>query len=255
MQKKLAEEEANTELRMKEKFESTLREVEEHKEMLRKKVAEMEERKEEFKDYLKIKDAQEHRVVKKARHDRQLTNQKQEHLCDLREEIKDLIKERDRLAKRVQNYTAYHLCMEKVVHATKMEARQLMSRFDTLIVARDNLRVTTQQNQDRIRTARAHLTRFTEESSDALMKLNSTAAQLQRQLDEANQNRVHWENTWARIQKTAAEKTMLFGQIRMATLNLYRNVTKNSKFSKESPVHLEDTIGQLERVLLQEDSN
>ncbi|KAJ8390158.1 hypothetical protein AAFF_G00110320 [Aldrovandia affinis] len=248
MQRKQDEEAANTELRMQTQFESALQSVEEHKEHLRQTVERMEKCKEDFNEYLKIKDVNRQLAVKKAKHDRQLHHQKQEHLYDLREEIEDLIKVKDRLEKRSLKYETYHHCMDKVVLANKRDALQMMSRYDTLMVARDNLRITTQQNQERIQEARGNLSRLTGESSDAIMQLNSRMAQLQRKLDEAQQNRVHWENTWARIQKTAAEKTMLFGQIRMATLNLYRNVCKKSRFCQESPVDPEDSHGQLEKI-------
>ncbi|KAG9339257.1 hypothetical protein JZ751_023954, partial [Albula glossodonta] len=210
-------------------FESALRSVEEHKEHLRETLA-----------------------VKKAKHDRQLAHQKQEHLQDLREEIKELITLKERLEKRSKQYETYHRCMERLVQATKQAALQVMSRYDTLVTARDTLQVTTQQNQERIQKARVNLAQLTAESSDAIMHLNSRVAQLQRQLDEAQQNRVHWENTWVRIQKTAAEKTMLFGQIRIATLNLYRHVCKKSRFCQQFPVDPEDSQGQLDRVLMRE---
>ncbi|KAG5838100.1 coiled-coil domain-containing protein 42 like-2-like [Anguilla anguilla] len=248
MQRKQDEEAANTELRMQAQFESALRSVEEHKEHLRETVERMEKCKEDFKEYLKIKDVNRQLAVKKAKHDKHLAHQKQEHLYDLREETNDLVKLKERLEKRVWKYELYHHCMDRVVLASKRNAVQMMSRYNTLMMARDNLQVTTQQNQERIQKARSNLSVLTEQSSDAIMQLNSRMAQLQRALDEAQQNRAHWENTWARIQKTAAEKTMLFGQIRMATLNLYRNVCRKSRFCQAFPVDPEDSPGQLEKI-------
>lgn len=60
------------------------------------------------------------------------------------------------------------------------------------MMARDNLQLTTLQNQETVQKARSILAVLAEESSDALMHLNSRLAQLQRALDEAQQNRVHW---------------------------------------------------------------
>ncbi|XP_061113300.1 coiled-coil domain-containing protein 42-like [Conger conger] len=248
MQRKQDADAANTELRMQAQFESALRSVEEHKGHLRQTVERMEKCKEDFKEYLKIKDLNRQLAVKKAKHDKLLTHQKQEHLHDLREETKELVQLKERLEKRVQNYEQYHHCMDRVVLASKRDAAQMISRYNSLMMARDNMQLTTQQNQEAAQKARSNLAILSKESSDAIMQLNCRLAQLQRALDEAQQNRVHWENTWACIQKTAAKKTMLFGQIRMGTLNLYRHVCKNSRFCQAFPVDPEDSSGQLEMI-------
>lgn len=57
----------------------------------------------------------------------------------------------------------------------------------------------------------------------------------------------HRDSEWTRIQTTAARKTLLLGQIKMATHNLYTLMSKHLQRrvpSKES----EDTMMQLGRV-------
>uniref|UniRef100_A0A8B9QDP5 Coiled-coil domain containing 42 n=1 Tax=Apteryx owenii TaxID=8824 RepID=A0A8B9QDP5_APTOW len=58
--------------------------------------------------------------------------------------------------------------------------------------------------------------------------------------------KVSEESHWAHIQNTAAEKTLLLGTIKMATLNLFQCVSKQLKKSLNVPV--EDTHRQLDMV-------
>ncbi|KAJ8360747.1 hypothetical protein SKAU_G00172720 [Synaphobranchus kaupii] len=258
MQRKKDEEETDKELRMQEKSESTLLSVEEHKENLQKTVHRMEECKEDFQEYLKarflhaiqfrIKAADQQVAMRKVKQDKQLITQRQENLRDLDEEISELTEERDHLEKCAQKYVVYSHYMDTFVQATKMEAQRVMSRFRTLVVAREHLRKTSHQGQERIQDARVNLDSVTKERGDAEMQLNSAIAQYQRQLDEAQQNLMHWDSTWIRIQKTAAEQTIFFGKIRMACFNLYRNVCERSRYCRECPVHSEDTAGQLKMI-------
>ncbi|XP_035242691.1 coiled-coil domain-containing protein 42 like-2-like [Anguilla anguilla] len=245
MQRKKDEEEADIELRMQEQSELTLLSVEEHKENLQKTMQRMKDCKEDFTEFLKIKDADQQAAKRKAKHDKQLIAVREVDVRDLEEEIGELTEERDQLEKRMQRYAVYSQYMDTFVQATNVEARRVMSRFKTLVLAREHLRKLTHQGQEKIREARAHLDSLTKESSDVKMHLTSTTAQYQRQLDEAQQNLMHWERTWSSIQKTAAEQTIFFGKTRMACLNLYRNVCERSQIGRQNPVHPEDTDGQL----------
>nr|XP_009669333.1 PREDICTED: coiled-coil domain-containing protein 42 like-2-like [Struthio camelus australis] len=56
------------------------------------------------------------------------------------------------------------------------------------------------------------------------------------------------ESRWTHIQTTAAQKTLLLAQIRMAVLNLFQLATKQLKVPAD--VALEDTEAQLDTVLL-----
>uniref|UniRef100_A0A8C6Z6Z2 Uncharacterized protein n=1 Tax=Nothoprocta perdicaria TaxID=30464 RepID=A0A8C6Z6Z2_NOTPE len=57
-----------------------------------------------------------------------------------------------------------------------------------------------------------------------------------------------WESHWTHVQTTAAQKTLLLGQIRMAVLNLFQLATKQLKVPADAA--LEDTEAQLDTVLL-----
>ncbi|XP_010873655.1 coiled-coil domain-containing protein 42 [Esox lucius] len=231
-------------------FESTLKALRVRKKELREKEEQRKEYLKKFDNFLNDNEVKRYRAVRKAGRERELTNQKQAELATLQEEMEALIKERDRLEKRVQKNAIYPRYLDKVVQASEQfqEARQVMSRYDTLMLNREDLVRTTQQNQESTEKARAQLARFTEQSNDTLLHYNNTLAQLQSQLDQARAEGLIWESRWAHIQNTAAKKTLLLGTIKMATLNLYQSVWKRGKDNGESPVLPEDTLKQLEKI-------
>uniref|UniRef100_A0A674BQV0 Uncharacterized protein n=1 Tax=Salmo trutta TaxID=8032 RepID=A0A674BQV0_SALTR len=145
------------------------------------------------------------------------------------EDTKALIKERDCLGKRVQKNAIYPHYLDKVVQDLRsiqfQEARQVMSRYGTLMLTQEDLVPTTQQNQD-----------------------STEKARLQSQLDKAHAEGIIWESRWAHIQNTAAKKTLLLCTIKMATINLYQSVCKRAKDTGDLPVAPEDPPKQLEKV-------
>ncbi|KAJ8401276.1 hypothetical protein AAFF_G00385070 [Aldrovandia affinis] len=169
-------EDADNELRMQEKSKAALQSFEERRAHLQRTVYRMEQCKEDFQDYLKIKDTHQETAVRKAKHDRQLTDLRKEHLHALQEEIIALTQERKEVEMAVQNNSVYGHYMDKVAQASKTET------------------------------------------------------------------------TWTRIQKTAEDKVILSGQIRMACLNLYRTVCGKSLHCQQCPVDPEDTDGQLKMI-------
>lgn len=67
----------------------------------------------------------------------------------------------------------------------------MTSRYDTLMLTREDLVPTTQQNQDSTEKARAQLTPFTEQSNNTLLHYN-TLAQLRSQLDKSHTEGIIW---------------------------------------------------------------
>ncbi|KAJ8016929.1 hypothetical protein DPEC_G00012460 [Dallia pectoralis] len=224
------------------------------KKELKEKEEQGKEYRKRFDNFLNDNDTNRCRALMKADQEMKLTNQKQVELLGLQAEMKALIKERNRLAKRVLKNAIYPDYLERVVQASEQfhEARQVMSRYDTLMLNREDLIRTSRQNQKSTAKARAHLVRFTEQNNDTLLHYNNTLARLQSKLDQARAESLIWESRWAHIQNTAAKKTLLLGTIKMASLNLYQCVWKRNKGNEDSPVLPEDTVKQLEKPILGE---
>lgn len=60
------------------------------------------------------------------------------------------------------------------------------------MAARESMRLTTQEGQKSIQITRHNLASLNTDNSNAVMQLNSTITQRQRQLDEAQQIRTQW---------------------------------------------------------------
>ncbi|XP_041094672.1 coiled-coil domain-containing protein 42-like [Polyodon spathula] len=190
------------------------------------------------------------RAMKKAAQERELTNQKESDLAALQQEMTSLNHEREVLEKRVLRHAVFLRYLERVVQASEQfqEVRQVMSRYDTLVLTREDLLRTAQENQENMDRARAQLGRFLEEKNNVVLQYNNQLAQLQSRLDQARSDALLWESRWTHIQNTAAKKTLLLGTIKMATLNLYQTVCKRQRDGGGDPVPLEDTPKQLEKI-------
>uniref|UniRef100_A0A4W4GYC1 DUF4200 domain-containing protein n=1 Tax=Electrophorus electricus TaxID=8005 RepID=A0A4W4GYC1_ELEEL len=189
-------------------------------------------------------------AVRKARREREMTNQKQPELHTLQEEMKSLVKVRDELARRVKRNDVYHNYLDKVVQASRQfqKASEVMFCFETLWNMRADLLRSTQQKQDSVEQHRARLAGFARQRSDKLLRYNNALAQLHSQLDEARTHCKIWESRWAHIQNTAATKTLLLGTVKIAIFYLYQIVRKRAKDAEETPLAPEDTFKQLDKI-------
>ncbi|XP_058889358.1 coiled-coil domain-containing protein 42 homolog isoform X1 [Acipenser ruthenus] len=127
------------------------------------------------------------------------------------------------------------------------EIREMIGRFDTLISTREQLLRKASDNQEKLESQRLELHHFTEDKSTQVLYYNNELATLQGCLDQACSNTVKWESTWNHIQNTAAKKTLLLGQIKMASVNLLQLVNKQAGV-QEADIPIEDTDGQLKRI-------
>ncbi|XP_072456488.1 cilia- and flagella-associated protein 73 isoform X4 [Notamacropus eugenii] len=126
------------------------------------------------------------------------------------------------------------------------EIPELMTRFNGLSETQVILSEREQTLHKAVEDARAELFKLVEEKNDEILKQNNRLADLQLRLEEVRTQALQWESRWVHIQNTAAQKTLLLGQIKMVALNLFQMVCKQKK---EVPaLAVEDTEGQLEQV-------
>ncbi|XP_034072257.1 coiled-coil domain-containing protein 42-like [Gymnodraco acuticeps] len=96
----------------------------------------------------------------------------------------------------------------------------------------DELRRTLQSNQEQHRLMR--------------LQKNYELSQMEVEHEKARSEVLEWERKWNQIQETASKKTLLLGQIKMATLNLYEMTCQDEKADEAADIN--DTEKQLDQV-------
>ncbi|XP_051851677.1 coiled-coil domain-containing protein 42 isoform X2 [Antechinus flavipes] len=127
------------------------------------------------------------------------------------------------------------------------EIHEVIGRYKTLVSMHHDLMQSAQEGQEKIDKAKARLTRYVEEKDDEVLQHNNELARLQMRYDRARSDVIIWESRWAHIQNTAAQKTLLLGTIKMATLNLFQIVSKQLK-ETTTEVPVDDTHKQLDMI-------
>ncbi|XP_056154982.1 coiled-coil domain-containing protein 42-like [Lampris incognitus] len=236
--------------KQREEFHSAFENLQVKKRALGEKEAKLRHYMQKFDNVLKEHNTRRCRAVRKAKDERQLTEQKQTQLCALRNKTKELIQERQCLKRQLHKDTLNLTYLENVVQASEQfhEPQQLIHSFRTLMLDQENLLCIIQEKQDCSENARAELARQTEQHVDILLRYNNKLSQLQSKLEEILAERMIWESKWNHIQDTAAKKVMLIGTIKMAVFNVYQGLCKTSGHVEDSPTAPEDTIKLLEKI-------
>ncbi|MGH0142342.1 UNVERIFIED_CONTAM: hypothetical protein FKN15_039237 [Acipenser sinensis] len=289
----------------KEEFQMKMESLQQRREELERKEEQLKESLLKFNKFLKENDSKRSRAVKKACDAREMARQKDRDMERLGEEIAVLEAKKERLQRKVEKNAIFWKYLEKVSKKSEKEKathldpflhlavdismlsyllkgpildeiREMIGRFDTLISTREQLLRKASDNQEKLESQRLELHHFTEDKSTQESKWNhiqNTAAKktlLLGQIKMASLNllqlvnkqageqeaeipiedtdgQLNRESKWNHIQNTAAKKTLLLGQIKMASLNLLQLVNKQAG-EQEAEIPIEDTDGQLNRV-------
>ncbi|XP_020833753.1 cilia- and flagella-associated protein 73 [Phascolarctos cinereus] len=201
-----------------------------------------------FDKFLKDTEAKQSRSLRRAEEGRQTAAQKEAEAMALKKELEGLIKKKEQLERRLHKYRPFARYLEQVVAQSEefQEIPELMARFSGLSETHAILAEREQALHKAVEDARAELLKLVEEKNDEILHQNNKLADLQLQLEDVRTQALQWESRWVHIQNTAAQKTLLLGQIKMAALNLFQMVCKQKE---EVPaLAVEDTEGQLEQV-------
>lgn len=221
--------------------------IRERREDLRRKEEKMKEGLLKFDRFIKENDAKRSRGIRKAELQRVAVSQKEKELNDLKKEYNVLLSRREKLHERAIRATAYHLFLTTVIKKSKKfeDISHLISRFDTLLVNRDQLLEQERGTDTKSERERTDLRRYVNEQSSVLLQLNNNLSELQTELDSVLSQACWWEYAWNHIQSTAAKETLMLGQVKYATLNLYHII---SAVTGEEEMQIEDSVSQLERI-------
>ncbi|XP_064152383.1 coiled-coil domain-containing protein 42 homolog isoform X2 [Anguilla rostrata] len=235
---------------MKEEFQIRMEGARQREDSLTGKKEQMKEQLIKFDTILKENDSKCSRAKKKASTDKELVRQKGLEIERLEKEITTLQARKEVLEERVQRNAIYWNFLDKVIKRSKKfeEIRELLGRTDTLVLTRAQLLQKDSEGQERREALRLELRRFVEEQGNLVLHHNNQLSALQTQLDRTRMLAFKWESTWNHIQSTAAKETLLLGQIKVVTLNLFHMM--GGKTGQDKAVAIEDTVQQLEQIQL-----
>ncbi|XP_068574085.1 coiled-coil domain-containing protein 42 like-2-like isoform X2 [Cebidichthys violaceus] len=143
----------------------------------------------------------------------------------------------------------------KLVRAEFNNGQELADYIHNLLHIRDNCQKKEKMAYEQVDQLRESL--LTLEDNDRLQRLqkNLRLTRLQTELEETRAAANHWETKWNDIQETAAKKTILLGQIKMATLSLYEMRSggvegDEAEVEGDEAVDKNDTVKQLDKVMM-----
>ena len=188
-----------------------------------------------FDKFLKENDSKRARADKKASDERQYKESKIREIIKLKEELRDLKGSRQKQITVLQKHISYQQYLERVLEIAEefSEIRDAIARYDTLVATNEDLLETQRNNQDENERLRTHLLKYTEDKNNEVLNYNNQLATMQTQLEEAQSKAFKWETQWNHILNSAAKKTLLLGQVKMATRNLFSLVNKHLKMQMD----------------------
>ncbi|XP_043924372.1 cilia- and flagella-associated protein 73 [Protopterus annectens] len=234
----------------KEEFQMKMESLQQRKEELERKEEQLKMSIFKFDKFLKENDSKRTRAIGKAKTEQELTKQKERDLEKLNEQVADLMLQKERLKQRLIKNAVFWKYLEQVAQKSEEfhEIRDVIDRFDTLLATHEALVKKGTENQEAVEKEKALLHQFVKEKSNEILKYNNDLADLQSKVDLTHEETLKWESTWARIQNTAASKTLLLGKIKMATLNLFQMMSKEMR--QKMDISLDDTVTQLDKIKL-----
>jgi predicted RNase H-like nuclease (RuvC/YqgF family) len=125
------------------------------------------------------------------------------------------------------------------------EVKDLIARYDTLSATNTELLDRARDAQERTEKDRNSFLLSTEEKNNTLLNYNNVIAKLQTRLEESQRKSAKWQSELESTLKSATQKTLLHGQIKMTTNNLFSLVKQH--LNNRLP-YISDPLVQLEKI-------
>ncbi|KAK7918887.1 hypothetical protein WMY93_010171 [Mugilogobius chulae] len=214
------------------------------KEVVTKKIQELRERTLQYDILQQVKEVDQE--VKKTEKQWEIVDKKRAVVNGLEQEIAQLKEKREQKLKMVEKMSFYYNFLEKVITMTMFEDPQgLINHLENLFYMREKLRETENIKLEEIAQKRNELLCLEDRHHVTMLQKNFLQSQLQMELENYRSDARIWEQKWEKIQETAAKKTLMLGQIKMATVNLYEMTGGDLG---EDSVDVNDTETQLDRI-------
>ncbi|XP_073343465.1 coiled-coil domain-containing protein 42 homolog [Pagrus major] len=172
--------------------------------------------------------------------------QKDAEIKRLKEEYVELMGRNQELRCQVQNHRVYRDIMERAAKISKFDSTErLTGHLESLLVLREKLYRRDKKAVEQATQQRTALWTLEDRHHSLQLQKNNQLSQLDKELKNTLSETQTWESKWIHIVKTAAKENLLWGQMKMATLNLY-DMT-NAGVKEEEAVDVNDTETQLDK--------
>jgi len=190
-----------------------------------------------------------------AKRERALQQQAREReQCHVKDrELRRLTKEKNKLeiVKRNQNdrlerFSIFMNYLDKVKQSSQGEygdLREIIDRYAVLAEARNSLKGRTETIRDSVQRRQVALERDIVMKSTEVLAYRNFLSELMDYQASLHEQVLRLEDNLIRIKTTAAQRTLIIGQIKMAIRNLYLQVCKH--MHRTGKITPEDTLGQL----------
>ncbi|XP_069565561.1 coiled-coil domain-containing protein 42 homolog [Brachyistius frenatus] len=183
----------------------------------------------------------------------QKIERKKEEKLQLQAKIKKLLEEYIELTemkqelqceeKRLSVYCDY---MKQVCQKTKFKDVEVLTDYmENLLHFRNKLYQSESKRQDHVDQMRKEMLVLEDQHNLLRLQRNNELSSLHDVLEKTRSEALTWERKWNYIQETAAKKTLMLGQIKMGTLNLYE---MTGGIVGDEGVDMNDTEKQLEYI-------
>ncbi|XP_075575059.1 cilia- and flagella-associated protein 73 [Pelecanus crispus] len=203
-----------------------------------------------FDAFLKASAVRQERALWRADEERARVAGQGAEAARLHQELTGLLQRRECLARRLRSLRGFGDYLRGVLARMGQfqDVPAMLAHFGALVGARTALAQQAEARQEQLAEGWARLRQYQEEASSELLRANDELAKLRAHLEATRHDVLQGESRWAHVQSTAAQKTLLLGQIKLAVLNLFQLATARLKVPAD--VALEDTEAQLDTVLL-----
>ncbi|XP_005054932.2 PREDICTED: uncharacterized protein LOC101809147 [Ficedula albicollis] len=171
--------------------------------------------------------------------------QRQQELARRQEQHRDAVLSFDSFLKAVAGLAP--LASQPPLPAQFQDVPAMLEHFGVLAGVRAALAREAEAGQELLAQGRAQLERYCQESSTQLLGTRDELARLHTRLEAVRRDVLQWESRWTHIQSTATQKSLLLGQIKLAVLNLFQQMTAQLRIPMDRAQ--EDTKAQLDMVL------
>ncbi|CAG7834596.1 unnamed protein product [Allacma fusca] len=186
------------------------------------------------------------RAIQQTAHELAQKMEKERELSRYKKELDFLVRLQEQCEKRLSQFRIFERYLTKVrdeSHGEFADVRDIIDRYGVLSQARTGLISRDLRNQDRIERAQNSLKRTMELRSNELLVYNNYLSELRVYRDNILEEILQLEEMLLHIKTTAASRTLLIGQIKMAINNLYLGLCR--QLNRAAKIPMEDTLKQL----------